>query len=218
MNHKSMFFGALTAAALAASAPHAGAATYSDTYTVDPSTFTCASVGAGHACYAVEPFSSPRLLSVGDVLTETFTYTAPVVVPASAKYSLAFVDLYNADSTFVLHPGAYNAGLTQTLAGYSGPSGLTLLNYTSLGYAGGYYAFAGFCCGHGPNPGFTFTGETTTYTIAGAGPLPVNGVFAGYAWSTAVPEPASWVMMLAGVFGLGAVLRGARSQRADPAI
>jgi hypothetical protein len=36
--------------------------------------------------------------------------------------------------------------------------------------------------------------------------------------ATAIPEPATWAMMLAGFFGLGAVLRGDRRRRTVPAI
>jgi hypothetical protein len=207
---RKLLLGAATAASLAASAYHASAATYTDSFTIDPSTLTCQSVGTNHACFGAVSFETPRTLSVGDVLTEAVTYTTPIVTPASKVATGGVFKLYTANSTFETQPGPDVATYSTVFAGYSGPPN-PILSYGPVGYANGYIGQAGFCCGVGlPSPGFTYTGQTTTFTISGTGPDPVLGLLYGYSWSSAVPEPVTWGLILVGFTAIGASLRSRR--------
>jgi hypothetical protein len=103
------------------------------------------------------------------------------------------------------------------------PSGWTVTEKTFLDPGNGVYATTD------PLASFAFSAIGTNVTgdtvATGGGPyslteeFTINATGAGSANDTidisaAAPEPATWMMMLFGLFGVGAVLRGTRNQRA----
>jgi hypothetical protein len=60
--------------------------------------------------------------------------------------------------------------------------------------------------------GFSFSGTSlTTLALKGSSPASFNGVFAGdFSATSAVPEPATWAMMLIGAGAVGSALRRSR--------
>ena len=67
------------------------------------------------------------------------------------------------------------------------------------------------CIDNTSGPGFGLSGDAVNYEL-----IPASGkqVIATVSGSGTVPEPATWAMMMMGVFGLGAVLRQRRAQSA----
>ena len=187
----------------------ASATMYSDSFTVNPSSFVCNRFGHTELCGSFSPFQNLRTLNAGDQLTESVTYTSPLVVPGSNSEDvlyLALIDIHDAGGPAV--PGADQASVSSTLQGYSGPSN-PFTTYTTIGYLDEYVAAAGFCCGSGPNSGFSFTGVTTDFSILTSDPSPIVGLAYGYS-VTLVPEPATWAILLASLLGMGAMLRSVR--------
>ena len=67
------------------------------------------------------------------------------------------------------------------------------------------------------NGALTADGSSYAYTAGGVGNIPDDGTTrygAGTFVATAVPEPATWAMLLIGLFGIGFLVRGQRRQDA----
>ena len=67
------------------------------------------------------------------------------------------------------------------------------------------------CIDDTSGPGFGLSGDAVNYELI---PASGNQVIATVYGPGTVPEPATWAMMMMGVFGLGAVLRRRRAQSA----
>src|SRR5215472_12446157 len=131
--------------ALVGSASGAFATMYSDSFTVNPSSFKCNRYGHTELCGSFSLLTPFRTLNAGDQLTETVTYTSPLVVPGSGSEDvmyLALIDLNNVSGPG--SPGPDKASVSSILQGYSGPSN-PFTTYNTAGYFDEYVAAAGFC-------------------------------------------------------------------------
>ena len=99
------------------------------------------------------------------------------------------------------------ASLTSLMFNYSGTDSGDFVIANSAGEL--CYTATSNCWGPTGVGLFSVDGDGKSVYIAQSG----NQIIA-----TAIPEPAIWAMMLAGFFGLGAVLRGDRHRRTVPAI
>ena len=165
----------------------AEAATYTDTYTVDPATLACGYFVTTEICQGyqlIDPIGlAPRYLNAGDELTETVQYTSPVFVRGSNTGDTFFISLpdinaYVGDTS----PGPNTATVTSTLQGYSGPPAPYGGPYTA-GWLNKYLANVGFSVEFGganiPNTGFSATGITSHFLIVNGDPYPTYTVYYG---------------------------------------
>jgi len=177
----------------------AKAATYNDTYTVDPTSLTCFYYGTTANCGGYQFFngSSPnnptaRYLTADDDITETVQFTGPVSVPGSTSVSVFYVAIANVNLSFGSDglPGPDRATSTSTLQNYSGPPGMSGGPFT-LSYLNEYVGGAGFNLSLGtvppPNGGFSATGITTHFSVETTDPVP--SYVAGYGYYWALPAP-----------------------------
>ncbi len=177
----------------------AGAATYSDTFNIDPASLTCFYYGTTANCGGYQFFNgsdpanpTPRYLTAGDDITETVQFTKPVSVPGSSDVSVFYVAMSNVNLPFGSDglPGPDRATSTSTLQNYSGPPGMSGGPYT-LSYLNEYIGGAGFNVSlrtvAPPSGGFSATGITTHFSLETTDPLPSYVVGYGYYW--ALPAP-----------------------------
>jgi hypothetical protein len=156
------------------------AATYSDSYTVDPTSLVCGYYGSAELCGGGSYYSSPRMLAAGDTLTESVTYSAPVVVPGSKTQGQLYIGLWDGLAEGLALPGPYESTVQSTTTGYIGPPNPIVGPYTE-GYKDGYVATVGFCCGYGvPERGFSVTGMTSQFSILTSDPNPIVATTWGY--------------------------------------
>lgn len=194
----------------------ARAAVYTYDFTYNTTTPTCAISGGVRNCYEFQVLPEGTFGNGGDQFNVNvhLSGSATLIVPGSRKSNFFFVDLFDSK---------WGQGGTQTdIAkgtitpfGFSGPGyplgapgiPLTLSNnhfFSSL---------LGFCCGyHSPNSGWSITGADATLNLQNSDPNPLTFILVGTA--VAVPEPATWSLMLAGLAGLGGALRLSRKQAA----
>ena len=152
------------------------AATYSDSYVADPTSFTCGYYGSVELCGGGSYYSAPRLLVKGDTVTESVTYSSPVVVPASKSSGILYIGLWDETALGLALPGPYYSTVQSTVTGYSGPPGPFVGPYTA-GYNDGYVAAVGF---EVPEAGFSATGMTSHFTILTSDPNPIKATTWGY--------------------------------------
>jgi hypothetical protein len=143
----------------------------------------------------------------GDTIDVTVTLDQPLTIPASPSYT----------------------GLLLYLSGGPGGGGLDSFNWTfydnatPVATADTYSTTSGdvttFAVLYPPHDGaFTFTSFTDDITIGTmTGTVDLNGAAFEYDNDTAIPEPATWSLMLVGIGGVGAFLRGRRRARAATA-
>jgi hypothetical protein len=223
-------FGArsLTALAIAsltiAIARDAGAATYTETITDNPSNFTCTTASDVKTCYgyaflfAPPPKGTGTLVSgsgvfyanASDTVDIDLNYTTPLYVPMGAgptipgkrPYDIAFDVLYDWNGSQLVITNESSSTLS-TVTGYVGPPGLMLSEtYTNIG------GFVGFGAPDSNPAAFSITGIDSTITVLASDPYPMYEVAYGY--ETTVPEPASWVALLIGLGVVGAAIRTRR--------
>jgi hypothetical protein len=157
------------------------AASYTDSFVVDPTTLACGYYVTGEVCNGYSMLSPSRTLNAGDELTETVNYTSPATVPGSARQNTFYIGLFNSvAANGAAPPGPDVATVVSSIEGYSGPPNPIVGPYTA-GYLNQYVAGVGFCCGFGvPNPGFSLTGMQSHFTIVQGDPHPNVGVDFGY--------------------------------------
>ena len=167
---------ALGAAPALASAP-AGGQTYSDTFTVDPSTFGCGYFAKFLICGSSATFSdAPRMINTGDHLTETVNYTTPLHVPGSTTYSQAGITLFNSKTVGgTLLAGPDTATVSADLAGYSEPTGASL--FTGPFSEALFNEYSAIATTYGATQGFDITGMTGNFDITNGDPTPFIGAF-----------------------------------------
>ena len=192
----------------------AGAA-QADVFTLDltatPAAFTTSSSG-GEVITGFDvglSFASPITVQVGDEIHLTLTFDSSVTLPAATDIDL--VSLYLTD-------GAFPAGDTATHFTDSFLSAGTVVAGTSQSTTtSGGLGFQPVLGGPlGPLTFDTLTADIFVDKIAGStaagtfGTLSQGDVDVEARNFGAVPEPASWALMLVGFGGLGSVLRSIR--------
>ena len=136
----------------------------------------------------------------------TVTVDGTVVIPSSKTDNNIFVLFAQSMDPGLGQSGPYDGSGTVDLTGYVGPPNPLSSTPIPINFSDGYVTVGGFGFGYGePNAGYSFTGIESSDTVTGVGPNPVAGVIVGY--TVVLPEPATWAMMLLGVFGFGALLR-----------
>ena len=155
----------------------------------------------------------PFTVSAGDEIQVNLTLDGPFTVPGASGYQFFGVNFVNsggANPVFLPSPPAPEA-TTGTIS-FSGGTGAAL---GSLGTNCGNCLTA--LLGRPSGSGFTFTGlyaDTFVGDPTLAAPFTVDDVTISYQVNSAVPEPATWAMMLAGLAGLGMVMRWRRARAA----
>ncbi len=155
----------------------------------------------------------PFTVAAGDEIQVNLTLDGPFTVPGASGnqfFGVNFINSGGANPTFLPSPPEPEA-TTGTIS-FSGGTGAAL---GSLGTNCGNCLTA--LLGRGPAGGFTFTGlyaDTFVGDPTLAAPFTVDDVTISYQVNSAVPEPATWAMMLAGLAGVGMVLRSRRSKAA----
>jgi hypothetical protein len=154
-------------------------------------------------------FASPITVQVGDEIQLTLTFDSPVTLPAATDIDL--VSLYLTD-------GGFPAGDTATHFTDSFLSGMTVVASTSQSTttSGGLGVQPVLGGPLGPLTFDSITADVFVDKIAGStdagtfGTLSQGDVDVEARNFGAVPEPASWALMLVGFGGLGGVLRSIR--------
>jgi hypothetical protein len=201
----------------------ASATGYFESISADPSSFTCSISNGLQTCGGYTFFQANQpagaighynggsgILSVnpGDVITVDVSYTSTLDVPDSKTISLVYVDLFalNAAGKFAYLPNK-TANVSSVLVNYSGPSN-PYFSYQSANYS----ASAGHYFGAGNPGGFSIDGIDSTFGLVQATSDYI--ILAAYGYQAAVPEPATWAMMLFGFGSLGMALRRRRRSAA----
>lgn len=184
---------------------------YSDSFTVDPSTFVCNTYGHTRICGGATAFANFRILNATDTLQEDITYTHPLLVPGSAKQDVAYVTLFDDMITNgPAQPGPDVAAVSSVPIGYAGPANPGTA--FTAGFLHEYVAALGFGPAFGgvPNNGFSLSGINSTFNIVAGDPNFILGVSYGY--QVVLPEPATFAVMGGALAGL---IFGRRKRRAQ---
>jgi PEP-CTERM motif len=211
---------AITAAVCAMiGATAATAATYTETLSVNPSSLVCQTVGAQLTCLGTETFSDstgsgPFTLVAGQSALVNVDYTSKLTVPRSMVESIALVGLFDATDASTAAPYTEDSG-GSTLVGYSSPDSEALSDGLNVISPNGTYTnVIGFLAPSfgAPTAGFSFNSIDSTFAMSNpAGhlldPNEITGAVFGYQYVLALPEPATWTMMLLGVGAIGGALR-----------
>jgi hypothetical protein len=199
------FLGLAAMLALTTVALPAKSTTYNETFTFTTSGATCSVAGTDlDVCYETESLSAPISPAIGDQLNIDVTTNGSVFVPGSRTLNYVFAT-YAWESPAAA-TGPYGTSATLDMSGYAGPPNPFGTTPLTIDAAPGYAALGGFS--GVPNSGFSFTGIESSATVTAIGPNPVDRINVGYYFG--VPEPATWVMLLAGVLGIGSTMRWLR--------
>ncbi|HTX48579.1 MAG TPA: PEPxxWA-CTERM sorting domain-containing protein [Caulobacteraceae bacterium] len=197
------------------------AATYTETLSVNPDSLTCTTVGQQVTCLGTALFSDTTgsgdfTLGAGQTAEVDVNYTSALTVPGSPSESIALVGLFDSTDAATLSAALFTDDTgSSTLVGYSSPTSELLsagLNTNNVNNT--YTDVIGFLAPSlgAPTAGFSFDSIDSTFGMnASPGhtldPNQITGAVFGYQYTEAVPEPASWALMLVGVGALGAMLR-----------
>ena len=149
----------------------------------------------------------PITVMVGDTINATITLDQLFTVPGSVDVTVF---------GFTLGGAGFPAGNTVTNGSFDFFNGMTLVKSgsSSTGTSGQIAAGAAF---FPPNNGaFSFDSLTTSFTITElSGPATLDYASIDYALLSpiAVPEPATWAMIIIGFGGVGALMRRNRRDR-----
>ncbi|HEY1929577.1 MAG TPA: hypothetical protein VGG92_19080 [Caulobacteraceae bacterium] len=172
-------------------------ASYGNSFTADPTTFTCGYYGSIELCGGYT-LISPIFLNAGDSATETINYTQPLDLPGSRVYNVAYISMF--DPRVVTGPSlaGSNIAITQsTISNFSGPKLYPFTGPYEAGNLGAYIAVAGYGSGYGvPNSGFSLTGMTSQLDIVSSDPYPIIGV--GYGFQAVLPATPKVLSGLSG--------------------
>jgi len=201
---------------LAASA--ASAAAYVENISANPASLTCVTASGHETCSGYASLYLPAdpgatgtwlggsgvvILHDNDTMTINLSYTSPLHVPNSAVESAAYVTLYDWNGIVSSQPTG-GSTTTSTLANYVGPASPGT-SYSSINYtaAGGYGPGLG-----GSQGPFSITGMNSVITITHGDPYEIISVAYGYQF--AVPELATWSLIIVGIGAAGGMLRARR--------
>lgn len=146
-------------------------------------------------------FADIPALVQGDEVDLTVTFDSTITIPASPSWTGFVLDLTGGAGGGGLDNFVFNfydgATLVKTLTSYSTTNG----DVSAFGILN-----------PPDNTAFTFDSFTVdiTATTLTTGPVDLNGAFFEWWDATNVPEPATWSLMLAGIGGLGGLLRRRR--------
>jgi len=176
-------------------APAAGNTYSYSNNALDPTSGTC----AGGDCFFIIAFDPGITLNAGDVVNLSVTFTSPFFVAGGTSQSAIYgavldTNYFNcAEKLPSCQPLlSASATSTETLTGYSGPPITTGNNFAEPGF---YLAYAFV---NGPNPGFSVTGFSATFTINNSDPSPIEAV-AVESQVINAPEPGTMGLTLFGL-------------------
>ena len=206
------------AAFVALAATPAAAVTIVLNLTANPANLTTDTFEIGSSNFRtgqliVDPFA-PFTIAQGDIIQTTLTLTGGLVVPASMEQVFGINFFQGA---FISPPGyAENEGPTTegtlTFSNSAGQTGLS--SNTLFGGCGNCLSAIGAQI---PGAAFTFDGLVVDQTILTLNaPFTVDGATFGFQLrdiASAVPEPGTWLLMIAGFGMIGGSLRTSRRTR-----
>jgi hypothetical protein len=165
----------------------------------DPFTLTSDAVITGVTYVEIGPiWAMPTHVDweITDLLPEIFSTKTADVTTLSAYPPL--LDFYETPTTLVMfsldHPRFFTAGTYYLTLSNAVPTGASYWEESNGGGSTAYFSTA-----------FSSTGDVTHFEISPEA-FQILGL--------AVPEPATWAMLILGFFGLGALLRRRKSQAA----
>jgi PEP-CTERM motif len=201
----SLTVAALTALALSSSA--ANAAVYNIDIPFQVSGTPCVAAGNVKTCSRFFLLSNAIASQPGDTFNVDVTYDRRAHVGGAATESLVFSLLVDSSYPTPNRSGPDFNLSTASMTGYIGQAGFFTGPYLQS-FRGGFLGSTGFF--GSPSTGFSLTGVDYTLNLFTPDPYPIIGVSIGSA--VAVPEPATWAMMLAGFAGIGFAARRQRRQ------
>ena len=191
-----------------------GATVYTYDFTYDTTTPTCTMSGGFRSCHEFQLLPEGTFGNGGDQFNVNVHVSGSptLIVPGSRTSNLFYVALFDSK---------WNQGGTQidiakgtiTPFGFSGPGYPLGGPFIPLTVSGNhdYPSFLGFCCGyHEPNSGWSITGAAARLDLQNSDPNPLVFILVGT--QVAVPEPATWSLVLTGLAGLGGALRLSRKR------
>jgi hypothetical protein len=217
---RSAAFAAAVCAMIGATAASA-VPTYTETFSVAPSSLVCGRVGVQVTCLGVKSFSSgtgsgPFTLGAGQSALIDVDYTSTLTVPGSKVESLALVGLIDTmgSSTHAAALYTEDSGGT-SLVGYASPTSEPLSAGLSVISPNGTYTnVIGFLAPFfgAPTAGFSFNSIDSTFAMSYPAvhtldPNEIIGAVFGYQYIAPAPEPGAWAMMLLGLAAIGGVFR-----------
>jgi hypothetical protein len=219
MNTKSLVRNAIAALVATIWIGHAQAATFTLGFTGSAGGFS-----AGQTDFAglhFDQFSQglsgidPAIVvSQGDFINSTVTFDGLVTIPTSqVRTDLV---MFFSGSTFP----SINTGVNGTYTFFNGASVVNTFGYGSTTSGG----LASFAAVFPPDNGaFSFTSYTNDFEITDLATSATLDRSPSFTYSlvsnvSAVPEPATWAMLLLGFFGIGFMMRDARRKKGAVAV